>query len=122
MLTKTEKLFQYLETDDDNQKELVSLYNEWYKNIAFKSYLSTDDPYWKKMEKYCLKHKNLTKQFWMQLYEQYKEVGHFTQMLFKLFPDYVEVHGYCPLCDIERTWEISFICEKVKKTKNKYDK
>ena len=119
MLTKTDKLFPHLETDDDNQKELVSLYNEWYKNIAFKSNWPTDDPCWKKMEKYCLKHKKLTKQFWMQLYEQYKEVGHFTKMLFKLFPNYLEVNGYCPLKSIEELWMISFI---VKNSNKNYDK
>ena len=55
----------------------------------------------------------------MQLYEQYKEVGHFTQMLFKLFPNYLEVNGYCPLKSIEELWMISFI---VKNSNKNYDK
>lgn len=113
MLKKIEKLFPYLETDNEEQKELVNLYNDWHKDTAFLSQVPRTNPKWDILEEYCMKHKELVKEFWIEMYNQFGEVGHFTFMLFKLFPNIVEVvDEYCPLKDIEKCWLISFIAQK----------
>ena len=116
MITKTGKVNPYLETDNEAQKELVNLYNAWSADTCFLSNCSWIDTNenWKKMKVYCMQHKDLVKDFWMEMYGTFGEVGNFTFMLHYLFPNTVEVHGYCPLSDIEKTWMISFIAGEQK--------
>lgn len=45
------------------------------------------------------------------MYNTFSEVGHFTFMLNLVFPNTIEVEGYCPLGDIEKAWQISLLIE-----------
>ena len=45
------------------------------------------------------------------MYNTFGEVGHFTFMLNLVFPNTIEVKGYCPLKDIEKAWQISLLIE-----------
>lgn len=63
MITETGQLNPYLETDNEEYKELVDLYNNWYDEICFLSncnWLDTNEN-WKKMHEYCNEHKDILK-------------------------------------------------------------
>ena len=45
------------------------------------------------------------------MYDTFDEVGHFTIMLDLVFPNTIEVEGYCPLKDIEKAWQFSLLVE-----------
>lgn len=45
------------------------------------------------------------------MYNTFDEVGHFTIMLDLVFPNTIEVEGYCPLKDIEKAWQFSLLVE-----------
>ena len=110
MITKTGQLKPYLETDQEEYKDLVEIYNDWEADVAFKSncnWLNTNEN-WKKMHEYCQEHPDILKKFWLDMYNTFGEVGHFTFMLHYVFPNTIEcVGGYCPLSDIEKAWAIS---------------
>ena len=116
MLIKTDKLFPYFETDDKEQEELVSLYNDWYKDTAFRSYWPPSNQYWDALKEYCINHKELVVDFWLQIYKKYGEVGHFTYMLQELFPDALQFEGYCPLNHVEKAWMVFLMIEKSNKS------
>lgn len=114
MITKTEQLKPYLITDDEEFKEIVELFNNWHAEVCFLSNCSWTDTNenWKKMYEYCVEHKDILKKFWLEMYNTFCEVGHFTFMLDLIFPNTVEVvGGYCPLKDIEKAWQISLLAE-----------
>ena len=113
MITETGQLNPYLETDNEKYKELVDLYNNWYAEICFLSnsdWLDSNEN-WKKMHEYCNGHKDILKKFWLEMYNTFGEVGHFTIMLDLVFPNTIKVEGYCPLEDIEKAWQISLLIE-----------
>jgi len=114
MITKTGQLKPYLETDNEEYKELISLYNDWEADVAFKSnvnWIDTNEN-WKKMHEYCNEHKDILKKFWLEMYKTFGEVGHFTFMLGLVFPNMVEVvSGHCPLKYIETSWWLKFLKE-----------
>ena len=113
MIVKTEQLKPYLITDDEEFKEMVELFNNWFAETCFLSNCSQLDSNknWKKMHEYCNEHKDILKKFWLEMYNTFGEVGHFTFMLDLVFPNMVEVVGYCPLSDIEKTWQLSLLIE-----------
>lgn len=108
MIIKTDTLFPHLETDCEEMKELINLYNVWYKDTAFRSYWPPSNKFWDQLKEYCINHKELVVDFWRQIYNRYDEVGHFTYMLHELFPDALEVKGHCPLNHIEKIWNMYF--------------
>lgn len=113
MITKTEQLKPYLMTDNEEFKEIVELFNNWFAETCFLSncnWIDTNEN-WKKMHEYCDEHKDILKKFWLEMYDTFGEVGHFTFMLDLVFPNVVEVVGYCPLKDVEKAWEISLLAE-----------
>ncbi len=113
MITKTEQLNPYLETDNEEYKELINLYNNWFAETCFLSNLNWFDSNenWKKMHEYCNEHKDILKKFWLEMYNTFGEVGHFTFILGLIFPNMVEVIGHCHLSDIEKAWQISLLTE-----------
>ena len=113
MITKTEQLKPHLITDNEDYKELVDLYNDWFAETCFLSNCSWTDTNenWKNMYEYCNEHKDILKKFWLEMYDTFGEVGHFTIMLDLIFPNTIEVEGYCPLSDIEKAWELSILIE-----------
>lgn len=114
MIVKTDALFPNLETDCEEMKELVNLYNIWYSDTAFRSCWPTSNKFWDQLKEYCINHKELVVDFWLQLYKRYNEVGHFTYMLHELFPDALQFEGHCQLKDIEKAWQISLLVENNK--------
>ena len=46
------------------------------------------------------------------MYNTFGEVGHFTIMLDLVFPNTIEVEGYCPFGDIEKAWQFSLLSRK----------
>lgn len=113
MIVKTEQLKPYLITDDEEFKEIVELFNNWFAETCFLSNCSQLDSNknWKKMYEYCNEHKDILKKFWLEMYNTFGEVGHFTFMLDLVFPNMVEVVGHCTLSDIEKTWQLSLLIE-----------
>lgn len=114
MITKTEQLKPYLITDDDEFKKIVELFNDWFAETCFLSniYWIDSNENWKKMHEYCNEHKDILKKFWLEIYDTFGEVGHFTFMLNLVFPNMVEVvSGYCPLKYIEKAWWLKFLKE-----------
>lgn len=114
MITKTEQLKPYLITDDEEFKEIIELFNNWYAETCFLSNVNLIDTNenWKKMHEYCNEHKDILKKFWLEMYLTFGEVGHFTFMLCLVFPGNVKVVGrYCPLKVIEKAWELSLLKE-----------
>ena len=113
MITKTEQLKPYLITDNEEYKELIELYNNWFAETCFLSncnWVNTNEN-WKKIYEYCKEHKDILKKFWLEMYDTFGEVGHFTFMLDLVFPNTVEVIGHCTLGDIEKAWKISLLAE-----------
>ena len=113
MIVKTEQLNPYLETDNEEYKELINLYNNWFAETCFLSncnWVDTNEN-WKKMHEYCNEHKDILKKFWLEMYNTFGEVGHFTFMLGLVFPNMVKVIGHCRLSDIEKAWKISLLAE-----------
>ena len=97
-------------SDNPEHQELVELYNKWYKDTAFLSSWPADNQYWKEMREYCILHKDIVKEFWVDKYDSLGEVGHFTFMLHEIFPNTIEVcGGYVPLSDIEKMWALCLI-------------
>ena len=117
MITKTEQIKPYLITDDDEFKEIVNLFNNWFAETWFSSncnWLDSNEN-WKKMHEYCNEHKDILKKFWLEMYDTFGEVGHFTFMLSLVFPNMVEVvRGHCPLKEFEKAWQISLLAENNK--------
>lgn len=113
MITRTEQLKPYLITDDEEFTEIVGLFNNRYAETCFLSNCNWIDSNenWKKMHEYCNEHKDILKKFWLEMYDTFGEVGHFTIMLDLVFPNTVEVVGHCPLSDIEKAWELSLLIE-----------
>lgn len=97
MITTTGQLNPYLETDNAEYRELINLYNNWFNETPFSSNCSLLDinENWKNMYEYCVEHKDILKKFWLEMYNTFGEVGHFTIMLDLIFPNTVEVVGYC---------------------------
>ena len=91
-------------SDNPNHQELVELYNKWYKDTAFLSQWPADNQYWKEMREYCILHKDIVKEFWLDKYDSMGEVGHFTFMLHEIFPGTIEPQGYIPLSILEQIW------------------
>lgn len=117
MITKTERLKPYLITDNEEFKEIVELFNNWHAETCFLSNCNWVDTNanWKKMHEYCDEHKDILKKFWLEMYNTFGEVGHFTFMLGLVFPNMVEVvSGYCPLKHIEKVWWLKFLKENGK--------
>lgn len=113
MITKTEQLKPYLKTDNEEYKELINLYNNWFAETCFLSncnWIDTNEN-WKKMHEYCNEHKDILKKFWLEMYDTFGEVGHFTFMLGLVFPNAIEVVGHCRLSDIEKAWQLSLLIE-----------
>ena len=113
MIAKTGQLNPYLETDNEEYKELINLYNIWFTETWFSSncnWLDSNEN-WKKMHEYCNEHKDILKKFWLEMYNTFGEVGHFTIMLDLIFPNMVEVVGHCPLSEIEKIWQFSLLAE-----------
>ena len=113
MITKTEQLKPYLITNDEEFKEIVELFNNWFAETCFLSncnWIDTNEN-WKKMHEYCNEHKDILKKFWLEMYNTFGGVGHFTFMLGLVFPNMVEVVGYCTLSYIEKAWQISLLTE-----------
>ena len=113
MITETGQLNPYLETDNEEYKDLITLYNNWYAEICFLSncdWLDSNEN-WKKMHEYCNEHKDILKKFWLEMYNTFGEVCHFTIMLDLVFPNIIKVEGYCPLKDIEKAWQFSLLVE-----------
>ncbi len=113
MITKTGQLKPYFETDTEEFRYLIELFNNWFAETCFLSncyWLDTNEN-WKKMHEYCNEHKDILKKFWLEMYDTFGEVGHFTFMLGLVFPNMVEVVGYCKLSDIEKAWQISLLAE-----------
>ena len=114
MITKTEQLKPYLITDNEVFKEIVELFNNWFAETWFSSncnWLDSNEN-WKKMHEYCEEHKDILKKFWLEMYNTFGEVGHFTFMLSYVFPDMIEVVGHCPLSVIEKAYATSLIATK----------
>lgn len=104
MIRKTGELNPYLETDKEEYKELVELYNAWMADTAFLSNLNWIDTNlnWKKMHEYCTAKPNILIDFWIDMYRTFGEVGHFTFMLFQVFPDIIELPKHCPIKEMEK--------------------
>ena len=101
----------HITTDKEDQKELVELYNKWYKDTMFLSSWPASNKYWDEMEEYCKSHKDITVQFWVDLKHDLGTVGHFTYMLQKILPGVLEPQGYIPLNIFEQTW-LGTLCAK----------
>ena len=102
----------YIITDKEEQKEIVELYNKWYKDTMFLSSWPTDNKYWDELKDYCMSHKDLTVQFWIDMKHDLGEVGHFTYMLQKIMPGVIEPQGYIPLNIFEQTWLVTLCGQK----------
>jgi hypothetical protein len=98
--------FLELETDKDEQKEIVDLYNTWSNINQFSSHYPCQGSEWEELKKYCIDNPELTKELFLDIYNAFDgEVGFFTQVLPFVFPGLVEVvDGYVPLKIYTQIW------------------
>lgn len=101
----------HITTDKQEQQELVELYNKWYKDTMFLSSWPANNKYWDELENYCMLHKDLTLQFWIDMKHDLGKVGHFTYMLQKIMPGVIVPQNYIPLNIFEQIWLVT-LCGK----------
>lgn len=100
--------FIHIETDKKEQEKIVQLYNIWMKNTSILSSINLNNEYWLQLKEYCENHKDIAKEFFIDLVDWTDGPGHFTLMMNYLFPGEIEPLGYVPINCIADLWYWNF--------------